>query len=158
MAIDPRRISAEIEFTVEFYELDPLEVVWHGNYLNYFERVRRVLLDRIGYGYAEMKTSGFAFPVTGVSLKFIRPLRLGDRVRARAVLEEYENRLRINYELFNAAGEITTKGQSTQMAYDMAKNDSSFVCPQIFIDKVEALLAEDSVQIRDSSPIRSSPS
>jgi acyl-CoA thioester hydrolase len=139
---DGPRISAETEFTVEFYEVDSMEMVWHGNYVNYLERVRRILLNRIGYGYRAMKESGFAFPVTDVSLKFIRPLRFGDKVLAKAVLEEYENRLRIIYTLFNAAGELTTKGITTQMAFDIAKNESCFVCPQVFIDKVEQIKAE----------------
>ncbi|MDR2314723.1 MAG: acyl-CoA thioesterase [Spirochaetaceae bacterium] len=139
-------ISAELEFSVEFYEVDSMEIVWHGNYINYMERARRALLNRIGYGYRSMKEAGFAFPVIDVSLKFIRPLRFGDRVRARAVLEEYENRLRIKYELFNAdTGELTTKGTSTQMAFDIAKNDSCFVCPPGLIKKVEDLLTSDPV-------------
>jgi acyl-CoA thioester hydrolase len=141
--MDPRRISAETEFNVEFYEVDSMEVVWHGNYVNFLERVRCVLLNHIGYNYLAMKESGYAFPVTEVSLKFIRPLRFGDKVRARAYLEEYENRLRIKYELFNAAtGELTTKGVSTQMAFDMAKNDSCFICPAVFTDRVEAMLRD----------------
>jgi acyl-CoA thioester hydrolase len=139
--MDPHRISAELEFAVEFYEVDSMEIVWHGNYVNYFEKARCALLDHIGYGYRAMKESGFAFPVTEVSLKFIKPLRFGDRVKARAVLDEYENLLRIKYELFNAAtGELTTRGRSSQMAYDMARGDSCFVCPPVLIEKVEALL------------------
>ncbi|MDR0599436.1 MAG: acyl-CoA thioesterase [Treponema sp.] len=141
MRIEDCGISAGTEFTVEFYEVDSMEVVWHGNYVNYLERARRALLDHIGYGYGEMKESGYAFPVTGLSLKFIRPLRFGDRVRARAVLEEYENRIRIKYELFNAVtGELTTRGTSTQMAIDMVKGESRFTCPRVFIDRVERLL------------------
>ena len=135
-------ISAEAEFTVEFYEIDSMEVVWHGNYINYLERARCILLNRIGYGYQEMRETGFAFPVTEVSLKYIRPLRFGEKVRVKAILEEYENRLKIRYEIFNAMGELTTKALSTQMAFDIAKNDSCFVCPQIFIDKVVKLKTE----------------
>ncbi|MFP3042907.1 acyl-CoA thioesterase [Treponema primitia] len=134
-------LSAELEFSVEFYDVDPMEVVWHGNYVKYFEKARRALLNKIGYGYVEMKASGYAFPVTDIALKFVRPLRFGDRVRARAYLEEYENRLRIKYELSNAlTGKITTKGMSTQMAYNIAAADSCFLCPGILIEKVEALL------------------
>jgi acyl-CoA thioester hydrolase len=141
--MDPCRISAETEFNVEFYEVDSMEVVWHGNYVNFLERVRCVLLNRIGYNYQAMKESGYVFPVTEVSLKFIKPLHFGDAVRARAYLEEYENRLRIKYELFNAVtGELTTRGVSTQMAFDIAKNDSCFVCPAIFTERVEKLLRE----------------
>ncbi|GHV80276.1 hypothetical protein AGMMS49944_20670 [Spirochaetia bacterium] len=109
-------VSAELEFDVEFYDVDPMQIVWHGNYIKYFEKSRCALLDTIGYGYLAMRDSGFAFPVTGISAKYIGSFRLGDRVRARAVLEEYENCIKIKYELFNArTGELCTKGASTQM-------------------------------------------
>ncbi|MDR2741637.1 MAG: acyl-CoA thioesterase [Treponema sp.] len=137
-------LSAEVEFTVEFYDVDSMDVVWHGNYVKYLEKARCTLLDKIGYGYREMKASGYAFPITDIRLKFIRPLRFGDRVRAKAVLEEYEDRLRINYELFGPNGETATRAVSTQMAYDIEAGGSRFGCPRIFIEKVEALLAQAS--------------
>jgi acyl-CoA thioester hydrolase len=136
-------LSAEVEFDVEFYDVDPMQVVWHGNYIKYFEKVRCALLNKIGYGYREMKDSNYAFPVTGISVKYISSLYFGNRVRARAVLEEYENCLKIKYELFNAeTGVLTTRGTSTQMAYDIVAEESCFVCPQIFIDRVETLLRQ----------------
>ncbi|GHV28178.1 thioesterase [Spirochaetia bacterium] len=141
--MDTNYVSAELEFDVEFYDVDPMQIVWHGNYIKYFEKARCALLDTIGYGYLAMRDSGFAFPVTGISAKYIGSFRLGDRVRARAVLEEYENCIKIKYELFNArTGELCTKGSSTQMAYDIAAGASRFSCSQIFIEKVEALLRE----------------
>ncbi len=146
-------ISQEIEFTVAFYDVDSLNIVWHGNYIKFFELARCALLDKIGYGYNEMKESGFAFPVTSVSVKFINPLRFGDLVRARAVLTEYENCLKIKYELYNACtGEKTTKGESSQMAFDMAKGESCFVCPPVFIEKVKACMKKESLLCCDQPP------
>ncbi|MDR2486023.1 MAG: acyl-CoA thioesterase [Treponema sp.] len=137
-----RNLTAEIEFTVEFYDVDSMGIVWHGNYIKYFEKARCALLNRIGYGYTDMKTSGYAFPVTGISLKYIRSFKFGDKILARAILDEYENCLRIRYELINSeTGVICTKGVSTQMAVNTATGDSCFTCPQIFIGKVERLLA-----------------
>jgi acyl-CoA thioester hydrolase len=139
--MDTHFVTEEIEFTIEFYDVDAMEIVWHGNYIKYFEKARCALLNRIGYGYAQMRDSGYSFPVTEISVKYIRPLVFGERVRARAILEEYENRLRIKYELYDAqTGVLTTKGMSTQMAYNMASASSCFICPQILIDKIEALL------------------
>ncbi|MDR1318145.1 MAG: acyl-CoA thioesterase [Treponema sp.] len=133
-------ISAEIEFTVEFYDVDSMQVVWHGNYIKYFEKARCVLLGKIGYGYLEMRESGWAFPVTAVSAKYISPLTFQDRVRAKAILVEYENCLKIKYELYNAkTGRLCTKGESTQMAVEIASGESRFVCPVILRDKVRAL-------------------
>jgi acyl-CoA thioester hydrolase len=134
-------LNTETEFTVEFYDVDAMQVVWHGNYLKYFEKARCALLEHIGYGYAEMKESGWAFPVTAVSLKYVSPLTFHDRVRAKAVLTEYENCIKIKYELYNAVtGRLCTKGESTQMALNIATGESSLVCPGIFTGKVEALL------------------
>jgi acyl-CoA thioester hydrolase len=139
-------LSAHVEFTVEFYDVDAMGVVWHGNYVKYLEKARCALLDKIGYGYQEMTASGYAFPVTDLRLKYIRPLRFGDQVRAKAVLEEYEDRLRINYELSGPDGEVTTRAVSTQMAYGINAGASFFECPRIFTGKVEALLSRISAE------------
>ena len=137
-------LSEEIEFTVEFYEVDSMRIVWHGNYIQYFEKARCALLGKIGYGYREMEESGWAFPVTAISAKYISSLRFQDRVRARATLTEYENCIKIKYELYNAAsGQLCTKGESTQMAVEMPSWESRIVCPKIFTDKVTALLARE---------------
>ena len=143
---DGNYIRAELEFDVEFYDIDPMQIVWHGNYVKYFEKARCALLDKIGYGYLAMRDSGFAFPVTGISVKYVSPFKMGDRVRACAFLKEYENCIKIKYELFNArTGQCCTRGDSTQMAYDIAAAASCFSCPRIFIEKVEALLREGGV-------------
>jgi acyl-CoA thioester hydrolase len=134
----PYNIYAEAEITVEFYDLDPLRIVWHGNYLNYFEVGRRALLEKIGYSYDEMEKSGYAFPVIEISAKYLGSLRFKDRARVKAILMEYENRLMIRYEIRNVqTGQLTTKGSSTQMAFDIKNDDSCFVCPSILIKKVE---------------------
>jgi len=139
----PYNIYTETEITVEFFDLDPLRIVWHGNYLNYFEVGRRTLLEKIGYSYDEMEKSGYTFPVIEVSVKYLSSLRFRDRAIVKAILMEYENRLLIRYEIRNAqTGQITTKGSSTQMAFDIKNNDSCFVCPQILVDKVEAFIGE----------------
>jgi acyl-CoA thioester hydrolase len=137
----PYNIFAEAETIVEFFDVDPMNVVWHGNYINYFEIGRRTLLEKIGYCYGEMEESGYAFPVIETSAKYLRPLKFRDRVRIKAILVEYENRLKIQYEIRNIqTGVLTTKGMSTQMAFDIKTFDSCFICPKALTDKVEALL------------------
>jgi acyl-CoA thioester hydrolase len=140
----PYGIFAETEITVEFYDLDPLQVVWHGNYINYFEVGRRSLLEKIGYTYYEMEQSGYSFPVIEVSAKYMGPLRYKDQARIKTILVEYENRLRLRYEIRNVrTGILVTTGQCTHMAFDVKAGESCFVCPQILVDKVEFLLKRD---------------
>jgi acyl-CoA thioester hydrolase len=134
----PFNIFAEVEKTVEYFECDPMKVVWHGNYINYFELGRRKLLEEIGYAYDDMEKSGYAFPIIEISAKYIGPLQYRDRALIKAILVEYENRLRIKFEIRNAkTGLITTKGISTQMAFNVNTLESCFVCPQILIEKIE---------------------
>ena len=137
----PFGIFAEAEVNIEFFHLDPMQVVWHGNYIDFFEVGRRSLLEKIGYCYKEMEKSGFAFPVVEISAKYLYPLRFGERVRVRAILTEYENGLKIKYEIFNVkTGALTTKGLSTQMAYNIEAGESCFACPEVLIKKIEALM------------------
>ena len=137
----PYNIFVETEITVEFFDCDPMRVVWHGSYLNYFEISRRLLLEKIGFDYYEMEKSGYVFPVIEASVKYCGSLRFKDRALIRAVLVEYENCLRIKHEIRNIeTGLITTKGVTTHMAFNLKTNESCFVCPQIFVDRVEAAI------------------
>jgi len=139
----PYNIYAETEITVEFFDLDPLQIVWHGNYIKYFEIGRRSLMERIGFSYEEMVESGYSFPVIEISVKYLGPLKFKDKARIKSILMEYENRVLIRYEIRNAqTGLLTTKGFSTQMAYDIKARDSCFVCPTILIKKIEACTGE----------------
>ena len=139
----PFNIFAEAETTIEFYDLDPMNIVWHGNYINYFEIGRCALLEKFNYDYNEMVKSGYAWPVVDFSIKYRRPLHFKDRIRIKSILMEYENCLIIKYEIINVqTGEISTKGASTQMAFDIEAGESCFVSPAILIERVEALIRE----------------
>ena len=139
--LDPHVLTAECEFTIEFFEVDSMRIAWHGNYINYFEKARRILLDKIGYTYLDMEKDGYAFPVTEVKVKYMKSLRFDDTCRARAILDEYENMLKVNFELYNAkTGELTTKGSVSQMCISLATGESLFVCPKKLTDRVETLI------------------
>ena len=74
-----------------------MEVVWHGHYVKYLEIVRGVLLDSIDYNYAQMKASGYLWPVIDLHLRYVAPGDLPTTAQAarrdRRVGEPSENRL-----------------------------------------------------------------
>ncbi|MCR5290030.1 MAG: acyl-CoA thioesterase [Treponema sp.] len=133
-------VTTEITFPIEFYDVDSMRIVWHGNYVKYFEKARCALLNVIGYNYLEMEKSGYLFPVTGLKLKYIRSLEFGDSARVQAMLVEYENMIKIRYEIYSVkTGLLCTRGESSQMCIDKATHETKFVCPKEFIKKVQAL-------------------
>jgi acyl-CoA thioester hydrolase len=131
------RWSAEVEIQVQFYDLDPMEVVWHGNYVKYLEVARCALLDAIGYNYAEMKASGYMWPIIEMNLRYAAPATFGQRLRLRAEIVEWENRLRIDYLASDAAtGRRLNRATTTQVAVDIASGEMCFVSPPILFEKL----------------------
>ncbi|MGO4765441.1 acyl-CoA thioesterase [Cupriavidus sp. 2KB_3] len=130
-------ISHEITLTPAFHDLDPMNVVWHGNYVRYFEVARCALLQQIGYDYPQMRDSGYAWPVVDLRVKYVRPLVYGQEMIVRATIVEWENRLKIDYEIRDAAsGQRLTKGYSIQVAVDMATQEMLYVCPPVLLEKL----------------------
>ncbi|VEJ57139.1 acyl-CoA thioesterase [Pragia fontium] len=133
---DPR-LSVDIDLTIPFHDADAMGVVWHGNYFRYFEVAREALLKQFDYGYRQMRDSGYAWPIIDTRVKYISPLHFEQQVRVNARLTEYENRLRIDYTLFDSAsGKKTTKGYTIQVAVNEQNGEMCFVSPQILFDKL----------------------
>jgi acyl-CoA thioester hydrolase len=124
--------SCEVEIVPAFHDLDPMDIVWHGNYAKYFEIARCALLDRFDYGYLRMKESGYAWPIVELQQKFIRTASFGQRLIVRAEIIEWESRLRISYLIRDAvSGHKVHKATSTQVAVDMGTRELCFVCPPV---------------------------
>jgi acyl-CoA thioester hydrolase len=127
---------AQTKFKVGFFDVDSMDVVWHGNYVKFLEVGRCHLLDEIGYNYNNMRSDGFAFPVVELKLKFVKSLLFDETATIKSYLIEYENRLKIAYEIFNEKGELVNKAESTQMVVKISTGETMFVCPENFTKKV----------------------
>lgn len=134
----PSRWSVETETRVQFYDLDPMEVVWHGHYVKYLEIVRGALLDSIDYNYAQMRASGYLWPVIDLQLRYIASARFGTRLKLRAEIVEWENRLKIDYLISDAAtGKRLTRASTTQVAVEIATGEMCFASPPVLFEKLQ---------------------
>ena len=134
-------ISAEVLIKAQFYDLDPMQIVWHGNYVRFLEQARCALLDKIEYNYSEMLRSGYAWPVVDLRIKYVRPVRFGQQVRVTATMVEYESRIKIDYRIADlATGDVLTKAHTIQVAVDVASNEMCFGSPAALTDRVRRLL------------------
>jgi acyl-CoA thioester hydrolase len=133
----PGRWVAETEMRVEFHDLDPMEVVWHGRYVKYLEIARGVLLDSIGYNYPDMKASGYAWPVIDMHLRYSASAKFGQRLKLRAEIVEWENRLKIDYLIADAVtGQRLVRATTTQVAVDIATQEMCFASPRALLEKL----------------------
>ena len=135
-------ISAHINIAPQFYDIDPMNVVWHGNYVKYFEEVRSVLLDQIGHNYQEMLDSGFAWPIVDMRIKYVKPLTLHQKIRLTATLIEFENRLKIDYHIMDIeTQEPLTKAHTIQVAVHIETQEMHFETPAAFRNSVQKALS-----------------
>ena len=130
-------LVAEIELSPAFHDLDPMEVVWHGNYIKYFELARCALLQRFDYDYPQMRDSGYLWPIVDLRSKYVRPARFGQRLRVRAEIVEWENRLKIEYRISDAdSGSVVTRATSIQVAVDIRSGEMCFVSPPVLLQRL----------------------
>ncbi|AVU73920.1 acyl-CoA thioesterase [Pseudomonas sp. FP1154] len=134
-------LHVETQIVVPFFDVDSMNVVWHGHYVKYLEVARCALLDLIGHNYNDMLASGYAWPVIDLQLRYVRSAVFGQTLTVRASLVEWENRLKINYLISDAAtGERLTRASSVQVAVDVASREMLLASPRVFVQAVERKL------------------
>jgi acyl-CoA thioester hydrolase len=130
-------LSHEVEVVPEFYDIDPMEIVWHGHYVKYLEVARTALLRRFDYDYPRMRDSGYGWPIVDLRLKYVKPAVFGQRLVVRAEIVEWENRLRIDYTIRDAAsGTKLSQGSTIQVAVELATREMLYVCPPVLWERL----------------------
>jgi acyl-CoA thioester hydrolase len=131
------RLTCEIDITPAFYDIDVMEIVYHGHYVRYLELARSALLAQFNYDYPRMRDSGYAWPVVDMRLKYVRSATFGQTLKVRATITEWENRLRIDYLLRDAAtGHKVNSAHTIQVAVDMQTRAMCFVCPPVLWERL----------------------
>ncbi len=67
-----------IEIKVRFGEVDSMKIVWHGNYIKYFEDGRESFGLKYGLGYLDVYKHNVMIPIVKVDCDFKKPLVYGD--------------------------------------------------------------------------------
>jgi acyl-CoA thioester hydrolase len=68
------------EIEVRFNELDPLGVVWHGNYIKYFEDGREDFGRKHGISYTDLKKERIMAPIVSVICDYKRFVKYGEKL------------------------------------------------------------------------------
>ncbi|MCR2802565.1 acyl-CoA thioesterase [Paenibacillus soyae] len=65
---------------VRYQETDQMGVVFHGNYVTWFEIGRTEWIRAAGYDYKSIESNGLLLPVVDLSCQYIAPARYDDTV------------------------------------------------------------------------------
>ncbi len=108
---------SETTLRVRYAETDQMAVVYHSNYLIWFEVGRVELLRKLGFTYVEMEQDGLNLPVVEARCRYKHPARYDDEILVRCHLAQMRpSLLRFHYEIIRKAdGRLLSEGETTHV-------------------------------------------
>jgi acyl-CoA thioester hydrolase len=91
---------------VRYAETDAMGVVYHANYLVWFEVGRGDYFRALGQDYGLWERQGYLLPVSEAYARFHAPARFGELITVRTSLEQVRSRgLTLAYEIVGTASQ-----------------------------------------------------
>ena len=119
---------------VRFSEVDSMQIVWHGEYMRYFEDGREAVgREFAGLGYMDIYASGYTAPIVELHLQYRKPLKVNDTavVETRYIATEAA-KVCFEYTIRSATdGEVVAEGSSTQVFLD-SRGELQLLAPEFY--------------------------
>lgn len=129
---------------VRFSDVDSMGVVWHGQYIKYFEDGREDFGNIHNINYLDFYNRGILIPVVKLSCDYKRPLRYGDTAIVETKFVDTDAaKIRYDYRILNnGTGEVAATGSSIQVFLNL-NHELLLAFPPFFVEwkKKNGLLA-----------------
>jgi acyl-CoA thioester hydrolase len=138
---------AETNIRVRYAETDQMNVVYHGNYAQYFEVARAESIRSLGFSYKDMEAIGVIMPIVELHIKYLRPAQYDDLLTVKTILKELplNHRIEFNQEVYNEEEKLLATGKVVLYFMDAKKMIKSLM-PQPLRDKLAPFFnAEQSI-------------
>lgn len=104
------------DIQVRYSETDQMGVVYHANYIIWFELGRTELIESLQLSYVAMEEKGIISPVIDVRATYKKPVRYGDKAKVKTWLKKYDGlRVTYSYEVLNGENEVCVTGESVHI-------------------------------------------
>lgn len=131
-----KKISSKIQIKVPFYDLDPMNIVWHGNYVKYLEEARCALFAKLNYTYYDMYDDNIMYPLAKMDFKFIKSAKFDDDLEIEATFKEFEPAIIIKYDIFSGEDKILS-ASTMQMGVNVKTGETIYNAPEKLLKAVE---------------------
>jgi acyl-CoA thioester hydrolase len=126
--------KATVRVKVRFSEVDSMAVVWHGNYIHFFEDAREAFGEKYGITYMDVFANGFYTPLVSVHCDYKSPLRYGDEALVEIVyFDTLAAKIIFKYNISNlTTGNLAATGETVQVFLSVNDNALSLGIPPFF--------------------------
>ncbi|MBY0398976.1 acyl-CoA thioesterase [Myxococcota bacterium] len=128
--------EVRVSTTIPFHDCDPLGIVWHGRYLEYFELARAELFIGFGLDVPEIRELGYRMVVVDVHCRYTHPLAYGETAEITARLKAVRPLIRVVYNVRNATqGRTSARGHCVLATTD-AKGALFYETPDAIYERL----------------------
>jgi len=131
------------QIRVRYAETDQMNIVYHGNYAQYFEVGRAESIRQLGFTYRDMEESGVIMPIVELHNKFIRPAHYDDLLTIKTILKELpvDHRIEFHQEVYNESGKLLTIGRVVLYFLNVKTKDKT-ILPEILLNKLKPFFTD----------------
>ncbi len=122
---------------VRYAEADPMNVVYYGNYAQYFEVGRVESLRNLGLSYKGIEDMGIMLPVVELNIKYLRPAKYDDLLTIKSQIKELptEHKIIFDQEIYNEEGKLLTIGK-VKLYFMDSKLGKRASMPAVMLEKL----------------------
>jgi acyl-CoA thioester hydrolase len=122
---------------ISFCDVDFTGVMWHGNYIKYFEDARCNLFEKLGFSYETILSKGYGVPIISMKIKYIRPCTYNQKINIEAAFEESEHLLIVKHEMRDVrTNEKICRAETRQVAFCLETQKSLLQLPDFILMKL----------------------
>ena len=131
-------LSHTTTIRVRYVDMDKMQFVYNGKYLEYFEVGRTEILRNVGLPYSELEKTGYQLPVMEAGLKYKNPAHYDDELNIEATIKElYTAKVHIEYKITRKEDNALIATGFTDHMFMKEDTKRPTKPPQIYIDALK---------------------
>ncbi|MGN1480363.1 acyl-CoA thioesterase [Porcipelethomonas sp.] len=110
------------ERDAHYYETDKMGIIHHSNYIRWFEEARVDFMQKAGYPYDVMESTGIMMPVLSAECSYKSSVRFGDTVLIYTAISQFNGfKMQLQYKVCDKkTGELRVYGSTSHCFTDMS--------------------------------------
>lgn len=131
-------LETTTQIRVRYAETDQMNVVYHGNYAQYFEVARAECIREFGFTYKEIEQLGVIMPIVEINIKFLRPAHYDDLLTIKTTLKKIPDNhiMEFHHEVYNEENKLLTIGNVVLFLMNTATKERT-VLPEMMFQKIK---------------------
>lgn len=131
----PAVLSNQKKINVRFSDLDPMQVVWHGQYVRYFEDGREAFGREFQIGYYDISEAGFFVPIVDLNVQYKQSLRYGEQAIVETrYIKTHAAKIIFDYTIYRESDHtVAATGSSIQVFIDKETGQLELNNPDFYL-------------------------